>query len=310
LPITAKSAIEVIGNTPLVALQRVHPGSGKIFGKAEYLQPGGSVKDRAALAIIDDCLSSGRLKPGQAVVAMTSGNFGAGLALVCGILGHPLIVTMSAGNSPNRARMIRDLGAELVLVPQIDGEPGAVTGADLQAATDAAIQLSRERGAIFLDQFVESGSVRAHEQGTAPEIWNQLDGMIDAFVACVGSGGTFVGVSRFLRGRDPKIICAAVEPEGIEVLAGRPIRRSRHILQGTGYGSLPQLWDSGLMSLSIAVSDKEASEWKAFLARCEGLHVGYSSGANVCAAVKLMKSGFLRRDARVVTILCDTGLKY
>lgn len=288
----------------------MYPGPGKIFAKAEFLQPGGSVKDRAARGIIEDCLRNGRLKPGQAVVAMTSGNFGAGLAIVCGVLGHPLIVTMSAGNSPNRARMIRDLGAELVLVAQVDGEPGAVTGADIQAATDNAIQVSRERGALFVDQFLEPGCIRAHEEGTAPEIWNQLNGSIDAFVACVGSGGTFVGVSRFLRSRNPRIVCAAVEPEGIEVLAGRPIERSRHILQGTGYGFVPQQWEPSLLDLSIAVTDNEAANWKELLARCEGLHVGYSSAANVCAAVKLLESDLVHRDATIVTVLCDTGLKY
>jgi cysteine synthase len=294
----------------LVTLDRAYRGSGRIVAKAEFLQPGGSVKDRAARAIILDAIRGGRLITGQAVVSMTSGNFGAGLAVVCGVLDHPLIVTMSAGNSPNRARMLRDLGAELVLVPQVDGVPGAVTGADIQAATAAAIHLAQERNALYVDQFCEEGSVRAHEEGTGPELWNQLDGALGAFVACVGSGGTFVGVSRFLRSRRPEIVCAAVEPEGIEVLAGNQLRRTRHILQGTGYGSVPQCWDSGLMDLSIPISDDEASEWKARLACCEGLHVGYSSAANVCAAAKLLDSGRRLRDRTVVTILCDTGLKY
>jgi cysteine synthase len=294
------SALDLIGNTPLLALDRVYSGRGRIFAKAEFVQPGSSVKDRAALTIIQDAIGRGDLQSGQAVVSMTSGNFGAGLAVVCCVMGHPLVVTMSAGNSPNRARMIQNLGAELVLVPQVDGSPGLVTGADLQAATVAAIQIAKERNALYIDQFREQGSVRAHEQGTGPELWNQLEGKIDGFVACVGSGGTFVGVSRFLKRQSRTIVCAAVEPEGVEALAGNPMSRARHILQGTGYGTVPPLWDPDLMDLSIAISDSEATDWRERLARREGLYVGYSAAANVCAAAKLLESGSIRRDAAVV----------
>jgi cysteine synthase A len=307
---STKSALELIGNTPLLTIGRAYRGPGRILAKAEFLQPGGSVKDRAACAIVMDALKRGDLRPGQCVVSMTSGNFGSGLAVVCNVVGHPLVAAMSAGNSAQRARMIQELGAELVLVPQVDGVPGSVTGKDIQAATAAAIQIATERNALYIDQFRHEGSVRAHQQGTGPELYSQVQGNIDGFVACVGSGGTFVGIARFLRRQRPSVVCAAVEPEGVEVLGGKAVLRTRHILQGTGYGSIPHCWDSSLMDLSISVSDEEASDWKARLARYEGLHVGYSAAANVCAATKLLESERLMRGATVVTILCDSGLKY
>lgn len=305
-----ENALDLIGNTRLLLLQRAYRGPGRIFAKAEFLQPGGSVKDRAARAIILDARSRGALRPGQCVVSMTSGNFGAGLAVVCNILGHPLIVTMSAGNSPQRARMIRELGADLILVPQVDGTPGAVTGDDVAAAEIAAVRIAGRRGGFYVNQFENINSVRAHEEGTGPELWTQLGGSIDGFVSCVGSGGTFVGTARYLKRQSSSVVCAAVEPEGAEVLAGNPVRKAAHLLQGTGYGSIPPCWDPDLMDLALSVTDQEASDWRDGLARSEGLYVGYSSAANVCAAVKLLNSGRVRPDATVATVLCDTGLKY
>jgi len=304
------NALDLIGNTRLLALERVYRGPGRVFAKAEFLQPGGSVKDRAARLIVEGAIRRGDLHPGQCVVSMTSGNFGAGLAVVCNVLGHPLITTMSAGNSRQRARMIQEFGAELVRVPQIDGTEGFVTGADIAAAEAAALQIAADRNGFYVDQFRDNNSVRAHEEGTGPELWKQLDGAIDGFTACVGSGGTFVGTARFLKQQRAGLICAAVEPEGAEVLAGHSVRKARHILQGTGYGVAPHLWEPELMDLSLPVTDQEAIEWRSQLAHKEGLHVGYSSAANVCAAVKLLRSGHIRLNANVVTILCDTGLKY
>lgn len=303
-------ALGLIGNTRLVALERVYRGRGEIFAKAEFLQPGGSVKDRAARAIIEGAQASGRLRPGQTVVEMTSGNMGAGLAVVCAVLGHPFVATMSAGNSAQRAHMLAALGAEVILVPQVDGSPGKVTGSDIAAATEEAIRIARERDGFYVDQFHNPDSVRAHEEGTGPEFWQQMEERIDAFVACVGSGGTFVGAARFLKRQNPRIVCAAVEPAGAEVLAGNRVVKPRHKLQGTGYGFVPSHWDARLMDLSIAITDEEAEQWRRRLAREEGLHVGYSAGANVGAAVKLLESGRLRKGARVATVLCDSGLKY
>jgi len=310
IPCWPETAIGLIGNTRLVALDRVHPGPGRIWAKTEFLQPGGSIKDRPALAIVVGALKDGRLVPQRTVVTMTSGNFGAGLAVVCSVLGHPFVATMSSGNSPQRARMLEALGAEVVLVPQVDGSPGLVTGTDLAAAERAATGLARERSAFYVDQFREPDAIRAHEEGTGPELWDQLEGRLDGFVACVGSGSTFVGVSRFLKRQRPDILCVAVEPEGAEVLAGKPLIKPRHKLQGTSYGTVPPSWDSKLMDLSVAVSDEEAEKWRKSLARSEGLHVGYTSAANVCAAAKVLNSGRLSANAVIGTVLCDTGLKY
>jgi cysteine synthase A len=304
------SALDLIGGTPLVELRRVHPGPGRILAKAEHIQPGGSVKDRAALRVIRDARESGRLSPGRAVVEMTSGNMGSGLAVVCGVLGHPFTAVMPAGNSPERARMLEALGAEVVLVPQVDGRPGEVTGSDVRAATEVAIDLARRRGAFYVDQFHNPSCLAAHEEGTGPEIWQAVDGKLDVFVAVVGTGGTFLGTSRYLKSRRPGILCAAVEPAGAEILAGKPVVKPKHLLQGTGYGVIPPHWDPALADIFVAVSDEEAIEWRRLLAVQEGLHVGFSSGANVCAAAKLLASSPLPSETTVVTILCDTGLKY
>lgn len=252
----------------------------------------------------------GTLKEGQPVVEMTSGNMGAGLAIVCAIYRNPFIAVMSLGNSPERAKMMRALGAEVVLVPQVDGNPGQVTGKDLDAVTEKAMEIAKERGAFFVDQFNNIGSVLAHEEGTGPEIWNALGEQIDGFVAIAGSGATFVGCSRFLKKKKPSLFCATVEPKGAEVLKGLLVTHPQHVIQGTGYGTIPPLWDPTLSDDFIAISDYEAKQFKELLATQEGLYVGFSSGANVCAAVKLIKSKKLKPGASIVTILCDTGLKY
>ena len=304
------SALDLIGSTPLVALDRVHPGPGRILAKAEFLQPGGSVKDRAAKAILLAARADGRLGPGGLVVEMTSGNMGAGLAVVCAALGHPLLVTMSAGNSPQRVRMLEALGAEVVLVPQVDGAPGRVTGPDVVAAALVAERIAAERSGFYVDQFHATEGPAVHEATTGPELWQQSGKRLDAWVAAVGTGATFLGVAAFLKARDPAIICVAVEPEGSRPLAGEPVVDPRHLLQGTGYGKVPPHWRSELADLMIAVSDADAESWRTRLARVEGLHVGYSAAANICAAARLLTSGRLGRGAVVGTVLCDTGLKY
>jgi cysteine synthase A len=306
----ASSALGLIGHTPMVALDRIHNGPGRILAKAEFMQPGGSVKDRAARAIILAAREDGRLCRGAPVVEMTSGNMGAGLAVVCATLGHPLVVTMSAGNSPQRARMLEALGAEVVLVPQVNGAPGQVTGADVNAATDAAQRIAVERRGYYVNQFHAPEGVQAHRDTTGVEIWEQSSGRVDAWVAAVGTGATFLGVAAALRERNPRVICAAVEPEGCQPLAGLPVTKCRHLIQGTSYGSVPPHWNGSLMDLSISVTDEEVSRWRRLLARQEGLHVGYSAAANVRATAVLLASGRLPADATAVTVLCDTGLKY
>lgn len=304
------SALDLIGETPLLALDRAHDGPGRIVAKAEFLQPGGSVKDRAARAVVLAARADGRLRPGMPVVEMTSGNMGAGLAVVCAALGHPFVATMSAGNSPARARMMEGLGAKVVLVPQVDGAPGQVTGADVAAAADAAAGIARAEGGWYVDQFNAVEAVTAHETTTGPEILRQAGAPVDAWVAAVGTGSTFTGVARALKAARPSTVCAAVEPAGSEPLAGRPVTRPRHVVQGTGYGRVPPLWDAGLMDLSLAVTDEEVAHWHRRLAAREGLYVGFSAAANVCAAARLLASGRLKSDALVATVLCDTGLKY
>jgi cysteine synthase len=304
------SAAGLIGQTPVVELSRVWRGPGRILAKAEFMQPGGSVKDRAARAIIEAARADGRLKPGAPVVEMTSGNMGAGLAVVCAALGHPLVVTMSAGNSPQRARMLEALGAEVILVPQIAGEPGQVAGPDIVAAARIAEKLAAERGGFYVDQFHAPEGKAAHEAGTARELIDAACGGIDGWTACVGTGCTFLGVARALRRDNPSVVCGAVEPAGCEVLAGQAVTKAKHLLQGAGYGSVPPMWEPELMSCSIAVSDEEVTTWKQRLAVEEGLHVGFTAAANVCAATKMLSNGVLAPNATVATILCDTGLKY
>lgn len=306
----ANSSLDLIGNTPLVALDRVYRGPGRLAAKAEFLLPGGSVKDRAARAILQAARADGRLAPGAPVVEMTSGNMGAGLAVVCAALGHPLVVTMSAGNSPARARMLEGLGAEVILVPQVDGAPGQVTGRDIEAAAVMAQEMARQRGGFYVDQFHAVEGIQAHERTTGPEILAQAGGKVDAWVAAVGTGCTFMGVAKALKAAHPATLCAAVEPMGCRPLAGEALAKPRHLIQGTGYGAIPPHWDSGLMDLGMAVTDQEAELWRRRLAREEGLYVGYSAAANVCAAVALLESGRLGHHALAVTVLCDTGLKY
>ena len=304
------SGLDLIGNTPLVALDRIHPGPGRILAKAEFMQPGGSVKDRAARAVLLAARADGRLAPGAPVVEMTSGNMGAGLAVACAALGHPLVLTMSAGNSPQRVRMLEALGAEVVLVPQVDGVPGQVTGADVNAATNVAHRIAAEQGGFYVNQFHAPECQQAHRETTGPEIWAQSGGQIDAWVAAVGTGATFGGVAAVLRQHNPSVLCVAVEPEGCQPLAGLPVTRPRHLVQGTSYGSVPPHWDPSLMDSTIAVTDEDVEHWRRRLATREGLHVGYSSAANVCACASLLASGRLPADAVVATVLCDTGLKY
>lgn len=305
-----KNALSLIGNTPLIELSRIYPGPGKIWATTEFIQPGGSIKDRAALQIIKDAYANGRLVSGQPVVEMTSGNMGSGLAVVCNVYGNAFTAVMSAGNSPARAKMLESLGARVELVPQIDGAPGQVTGNDIDAATKKAIELAEKAGAFYVDQFNNPSSVTAHFQGTGPELWEDLQNDLHAFVAGVGSGGTYVGTAGFLKDCNPQIICAPVEPVGAQILAGKPITDPRHNMQGIGYGMRIPHWNPDIVDTYLAVTSAEAEKYRSLLAEKEGLYVGYSSAANVCAAIKLIESGLAGAAPQVATVLCDTGLKY
>ena len=261
------------------------------------------------MQIVRDAHASGKLHRGQGIVEMTSGNMGAGLAIVANVYGHKFTAVMSAGNSPARAAMLRGLGAEVMLAPQVDGEPGRVTGNDIAAAIEQAQILSAETGDFYVDQFHNPSSIKAHFHGTGPEIVRDLN-TISAFVAAAGSGGTFVGVSQYLKQQNRDIVCAVVEPKGAEVLSGKPLLQPRHNMQGIGYGIALPHWKENLADHYLSVSSEQAEMFRKRLACEEGLYVGYSAAANVCASIALMESGHLGKSPVVATILCDSGLKY
>lgn len=304
------SALELIGNTPIVALDRLYSGPGRILAKCEFMNPGASVKDRSSLHMLKKARESGELKSNGPVVEVTSGNQGCGLAVVCAVLGHPLTLTMSMGNSAQRAIHMEALGAKCVRVPQVEGNYGNVTLADVQAAEVEGLKIVDETGAYYVNQFNNEANSAAHYETTGPEIWRQTGGHVDAFVATVGTAGTFAGTAKYLKEKNPELYAFVVEPKGSEPIKGEPITKPLHLLQGSGYGCVPNLFQFDVLDETISVTDEEASLYKKLLGEKEGLFVGYTSGANVAAAVKLLQSGKLSKDAWVVTILNDTGLKY
>jgi cysteine synthase A len=306
------SILGAIGNTPLVALDRMRAAAGvepRVFAKLEYFSPGGSIKDRAALRILEDAEKTGRLRPGQMVVELTSGNMGIGLAVVCAIKHHPFTAVMSVGNSRERWRIMKALGARVVLVPQArGGQAGQVTGDDLKLAEKRAQTLTKKQHAFRVDQFNNPANPAAHREGTGEEIWEQTSGEVDNFVAIVGTSGTFVGISAALKSHDPEVRCYAVEPQGARVLAGKRVESQKHKLQGAGYALFPKIWDASLCDGYLGVTDAEAVRTARLLARKEGILSGFSGGANVAAAFRLAKK--LGPKNVVVTVVPDTGLKY
>ena len=308
-----KDAASLIGNTPIVELSRLTAGMrGTIYAKIEFFNPGASKKDRIALEMIDAALAEGRLKPGQTVLEVTSGNTGTGLAIVCAVRGLKFVAVMSAGNSTERRRMIEGLGGRVEVVPQATTSPaGQVSGADLELVIKRAETLAHEMGAFRCDQFHDVANVRAHEEGTAEEIWADLGGKINAFCDFVGSGGTFIGVARGLKRHDPAIRCYAVEPWTAPVLSGKPVTRANHKIQGGGYSLRPPLWEDRLLDGTLIVTDDEAIRWTRSLARVEGIFGGFSSGANLAAAMRLLQASQTSGEpAQVVFTVNDSGLKY
>jgi cysteine synthase A len=306
----ASSTIDLIGNTPLIALDRLTQGlNGRVLAKVEYANPGGSVKDRIALRMVEDAEKKGLLKKGGTVVELTSGNTGIGLAIVCAIKGYQMIAVMSEGNSIERRRMLEMFGAKVELVPQIGGyRPGQVSKEDLEAVDKRTAELTKELNAFRPDQFNNVSNVKAHELTTGKEIWQQTKGNVDIFVAIVGTGGTFLGVSRALKKRNPKVKTYVVEPANTPFIAGKEIKTTKHKLQGAGYALIPPLWQSELCDGFLMATDEEAIETARLLGTKEGICAGFSSGANVACALKLAKE--VEQRTTIVTILCDTGLKY
>jgi cysteine synthase A len=301
------SAVEAIGETPLVELSRMTKGlGGRLLAKLEYLNPGLSKKDRIARQIVEDAEANGTLHPGQTVVELTSGNTGTGLAIVCAVKGYPFVAVMSKGNSEERARMMRALGAEVILVDQLpDSQPGYVSGGDLELVEQATSRIVLERGGFRAHQFHNPSNFRAHYLHTGPEILRQAGGPISAFCDFVGSGGTFAGCAARLKERDSSIQCFIVEPAGCAVLAGNPASNPRHRIQGGGYSAdCLEMIRRDDVDGYIQVTDDEAITTARRLAREEGIFAGFSSGANVAAALKLVPG------RTVVTLINDSGLKY
>lgn len=305
------SVIETIGQTPMVELSRICRAlelDGRIIAKLDYLLPGFSKKDRAARSIVMAAREDGSLRPGQTVVELTSGNMGTGLAIVCGVLGHPFVAVMSAGNSSERAKMMRALGAEVVIVPQAENSrPGEVSGDDLALVDEVARKITVERGAFRADQFGHFGNPAAHESGTGPEIWEQSDGSVTAFCDFAGSGGTLAGVTRFLA--DKGVRSYAVEPAGAEALAGKPVAAPDHPIQGGGYAmhDLDHMRDVPLAGY-LSVTGDEARSNARLLARLEGVFGGFSAGANLAGAIQLLRGP--EKGGCVAIVICDSGLKY
>ncbi len=295
----AASVVDLVGRTPLVRLNRVVPkGGGTVLAKMESLNPGGSVKDRIAVAMVERAEREGTLKPGATIVEPTSGNTGIGLAMVAAARGYRLILTMPEDMSLERRQLLARFGAALHLTPAIEGMTGAVF---------AARELLREHPEYFMpQQFENPANPEIHELTTAPELLEQTGGRIDALVVGVGTGGTITGVGRVLKRRRPDTLVVAVEPARSPVLQGG--RARPHAIQGIGASFVPAVLDRSVIDRILAIEDHEAMAMAGRLAREEGLLVGISSGANVLAAGRIARE--LGPDAVVVTVLCDTGERY
>ncbi|MGW8225960.1 MAG: PLP-dependent cysteine synthase family protein [Anaerolineales bacterium] len=306
-----KSVLDAIGDTPLVELARLtSQTSGRILAKLEYLNPGYSKKDRIALEMIEEAEKDGSLVAGQTVVELTSGNTGTGLAIVCAVKGYPFVAVMSRGNSMERARMMTALGAEVVLVDQLpDSTPGQVSGGDLELVESAAQKITVERHAFRADQFHLKSHPRAHYMHTAREILHQTGGKFDAFCDYVGTAGSYAGCTAAFKEYNPAIKSYLVEPATAAVLSGQAVTNPNHRIQGGGYSmvDLPFI-NPDQVDGFIQVTDEQAIHTARELARKEGIFSGYSAGANVAAALTLLRGEL--SGGTIVVLLSDSGLKY
>jgi cysteine synthase A len=283
--------LELIGNTPLLQLK-----GERVFAKAEFLNPGGSIKDRIALAMLEAARRDGKLHDDSIIVEPTSGNTGIGLALVGRLMGYPVRIVMPEGMSEERKKLIKALGADLVLVPDREGIAGAVRRVEQMAAEDSRVFVPQ--------QFENPENPKVHYEHTARELWRQTGGQIDCFVAGVGSGGTLQGVGKFLKEQKKDVRIVAVEPENRSALLGH--EPGLHQIQGIGDGFVPAVLDVSLVDDVVEVSDEAAIETTRQLGRDCGLLVGISSGANVWAARKLTE----RIDGNIATVLPDRAERY
>lgn len=294
-----KNILELIGSTPLVKLNKLPDlNSAEIIAKIESFNPGGSVKDRICLSMIESAEKNGLLKQGSIIVEPTSGNTGIGIAMVCAVKGYRCIITMPESMSLERIYILKSYGAEFVLTPAIEGMQGSIKKAQEIVA--------KTPGSIILHQFDNPANPEIHRKTTAKEILEATDGNLDAFVACVGTGGTITGVAEILKKKNNKIKIVAVEPAGSAVLSGKSA--GPHKIQGIGAGFIPKVLNRNIIDEIIAVEDNEAFKFAKLLAKEEGLFVGISSGAAMVGALKIAKE--LGKGKRVVVIFPDTGERY
>ena len=290
---------ELIGGTPLVRLNRLSPNGGAtVWAKVEFFNPGGSVKDRICLNMINEAERQGKLKPGATIVEPTSGNTGIGLALVSAVRGYKLILVMPESMSMERASLLSSYGAQLVLTAAWEGMRGSIKEAENIVAQNPAY--------FMPDQFSNPANPAMHKKTTALEIWDALGGKFDAFVAAVGTGGTITGCGEVFKDRNPAIQVIAVEPSGSPVLSGGD--PGPHKIQGIGAGFVPKVLNRTVLDRVVTVTDDEAYQTAKLLAKKEGLLVGISSGANVFAAQRVAQE--MGPGKHVVTVLCDTGERY
>ena len=287
--------LDAIGSTPIIKLGRMTKHH--VYAKAEFLNPGGSIKDRVAKQMIECAEKAGRLKPGMTIVEPTSGNTGIGIALVGVQKGYRVLIVMPEDMSEERKKIIKALGAELVLTAAEDSIPGSVEKVE---------ELASDPNVFVPQQFENPDNPACHYEQTAPEIWRQTGGIIDAFVAGVGSGGTLAGVGKFLKEKRPEMHLAAVEPKNASALLGH--EPGLHQIQGIGDGFIPAVLDVALIDEVVTVSDEDAIETTRQLAREEGLLVGTSSGANIWASLRVADE--LGQGSTVVTVLPDRAERY
>jgi len=297
----ANNIVDLIGNTPLVYLNRLTEGlPGKVAAKLEYFNPGSSVKDRIAISMIRAAEAAGQINPDTIIVEATSGNTGIGLAMVCAALGYKLVITMPETMSKERKMLLRAYGAELILTPGAEGMPGAIARA--QALVDA------NPGQYFMPrQFDNPANPEIHRRTTAEEIWRDTDGQVDIFVSGVGTGGTLTGVGEVLKKHKPSLQAYAVEPADSPVLSGG--EKGPHPIQGLGAGFVPQTLNTEIYDGVITVANQAAFDTARDAAAKEGLLVGISSGAAIWAALELAKKPE-NKDKLIVVVLPSNGERY
>ena len=291
-----KSMVELIGNTPIVEINNIDTGNSKVYCKLEYYNPMGSVKDRAALGMITDAIERGLIKKDTVIVEPTSGNTGIGLAFVCALKGIPLVLTMPDTMSIERRKILKGLGAELVLTPGSEGMKGAIT--------KASELLAKNENYVMLNQFSNPANPDIHSKTTAKEILDAFDNL-DFFVAGIGTGGTFTGVVRVIKEKFSSLTAVAVEPEKSAVISGN--NPGPHKIQGIGAGFIPENLDVSLIDRVLAVKEDEAFEKAEMLLKKEGIFCGISGGANFSAALQLAKQ-YQGKD--ILCIIPDTGERY